>query len=112
MGIMQDHFPVFEANQVLTSGHLNDVFNYLDEQERLTRSNLIGIGIACGLQIKLDTSSGTVIRLSKGCGVTSQGYLIVEPEDVPLVAYRENYTLPSDPDYPAFYLPKDPKLPN
>src|SRR5215470_11144592 len=101
MGFMQDHFPVFEANQVLTSVHLNDVFNYLDQQERLTRSNLIGIGIACGLEIKLDAGSST-IHLSKGCGVTSEGYLIVEPDDVDLVAYRADYKIPADPDYPTF----------
>src|SRR5712691_3019610 len=101
MGFMLDHFPVFEANQVLTSAHLNDVFNYLDQQERLTRSNLIGIGIACGLEIKLDAGSST-IHLSKGCGVTSEGYLIVEPEDVTLAAYRADYTIPVDPDYAPF----------
>lgn len=102
MGLMQDHFPVFEANQVLTSGHLNDVFNYLDEQARLTRSNLIGIGIVCGLEIEIKTGRKTAIHLSKGCGVTSQGYLIVEPVDVDLVSYRANYLMPTDPDYPAF----------
>src|SRR5262249_23751210 len=62
--------------------------------------NLIGIGIACGLEIRLDAGSSTV-RLSKGCGVTSEGYLIVEPEDVDLVAYRA-YKIPTEPDYPAF----------
>ena len=74
----QDNYPVFEANQVLTNGHLNQVFKYLDEQERLTRANLIGIGIVCGLDIRLDQAAGATIHLSKGCGVTSQGYLIVE----------------------------------
>ncbi len=97
----QDNFPVFEANQVLTSGHLNDIFNYLDEQERLTRANLIGIGIVCGLEIKLVSGSSTTIELSKGCGTGSQGYLIVEAEDVSLVSYRANYLLPADLDYPT-----------
>ena len=73
-------YPVFEANQVLTNAHLNDLFEYLDEQTRLTRSNLIGIGIACGLEVTFE-APGTV-HLSKGCGVTSQGYLIVEPADL------------------------------
>jgi len=100
MALMFDHFPVFEANQVLTSGHLNDIFEYLDEQTRLTRSNLIGIGIVCGLEIGLDSSNGA-IRLSKGCGVTSQGYLIIEPQDVSLVSSRP-YTMPADIDYPPF----------
>src|SRR5262245_43275256 len=93
-----DHYPVFQANQVLTRRHLNDVFDYLDGQTRLTRANLIGIGIVCGLEVKL---AGTTISLSRGCGVTSEGYLIVEPEDVSLVAYRP-YTLPDDVDYPTF----------
>lgn len=98
MTVMYDHFPVFEANQVLTSGHLNDVFDYLDQQERETRSYLIGIGIACGLEIALN---GSTISLSKGCGVTSEGYLIVEPTDLSLVAYR-SYVLPPDIDYAPF----------
>src|SRR5215831_11608027 len=98
MESLLDHYPVFEANQVLTSLHLNEVFDYLDQQERQTRSHLIGIGIICGLEIKL---SGGVIALSKGCGVTSEGYIIIEPADVSLVAYR-NYTLPSGIDYPQF----------
>jgi hypothetical protein len=102
MTLNLDHFPVFEANQVLTSRHLNDEFDYLDQQTRLTRSNLIGIGIVCGLEIKLDTSAGTSVLLSRGCGVTSEGYLIVEPDDVTLVSYRM-YTMPADLDYPPFH---------
>jgi len=98
MEILLDHFPVFEANQVLTSSHLNDVFDYLDQQERQTRSHLIGIGIVCGLEIKL---TGSTVAISRGCGVSSEGYLIVEPDDLSLVSYR-SYTLPPDIDYPQF----------
>lgn len=98
-----ESYPVFEPNQVLSDVHLNQAFNYLDEQERLTRANLIGIGIICGLEIRMEVKSQTeaIIRLSKGCGVTSEGYLVEEPEDVSLVSYRE-YKLPGDPDYPSF----------
>lgn len=93
-------YPVFEANQVLTNRHLNQVFNYLDEQERLTRANLIGIGIVCGLEVSLaGTAAAPLVRISKGCGITSQGYLIVEPENVDLVSYRA-YTPPPDVKYP------------
>src|SRR5882672_2586161 len=99
---IQDHFPLFEANQVLSSGHLNDVFDYLDQQTRITRANLIGIGIVCGLEIKLISGTGIGIQLTKGCGVTSEGYLIIEPEDVSLVAYRADYVMPVDLDYPPF----------
>ncbi|MES2730974.1 MAG: hypothetical protein V4714_04470 [Bacteroidota bacterium] len=98
----QDKYPVFEANQVLTNAHLNQVFNYLDEQERLTRANLIGIGIVCGLEIRLDVASTTTIHVSKGCGITSEGYLIVEPKDVALVSYRAGYQVPNEIDYPPF----------
>jgi hypothetical protein len=98
----QDKYPVFEANQVLSNSHLNQVFNYLDEQERLTRANLIGIGIVCGLEISLDVIANvTTINISKGCGISSEGYLIVEPEDISLVSYRD-YTLPIELNYPKF----------
>ncbi|WP_339875676.1 PKD domain-containing protein [uncultured Algoriphagus sp.] len=66
-------YPVFEADQVLSNGHLNNLLNYLEQQERLTRIKLIGRGIVCGLEIQ---SSASEITLSKGCGLTSQGYLI------------------------------------
>src|SRR4051812_39050307 len=102
MDLPLDHFPVFVANQVLTSQHLNDAFDYLDQQTRQTRSLLIGIGIVCGLEIKLGPQPA--ILLSRGCGVTSDGYLVVQPDDVTLVSYR-SYTLPPDLDYPPF---KDP----
>lgn len=98
----QTHYPVFEANQVLTNTHLNQIFDYLDGQERLTRANLIGIGIVCGLDIALDNPAAPgKIHLSKGCGITSAGYLLVEADDVECVAYRE-YLLPDAVAYPTF----------
>ena len=102
MEAIQDNYPFFEANQVLANTHLNQAIDYLDEQERLTRANLIGIGIVCGLDIRLETAQeGPTIHLSKGCGVTSQGYLILEPDDVALVSYRD-YKLPEELDYSPF----------
>lgn len=89
-------YPLFAPNQVLSDTSLNQIFDYLDEQERLTRVYLIGIGIVCGLQIRYNpTESPAVIHLSRGCGITSEGYLIIEPDDVDLVAYRP-YTIPAD----------------
>jgi hypothetical protein len=66
-------YPVFEADQVLSNGHLNNLLNYLEQQERLTRIKLVGRGIVCGLEIN---TSNTAINISKGCGLTSQGFLI------------------------------------
>ena len=67
-------FPVFEPDQVLTNKHLNDMFNYLDEQDRLTRCKLLGSGIVCGLDI---SHTAAQINITKGCGLTTQGYIIM-----------------------------------
>ncbi|MES3020479.1 MAG: hypothetical protein V4857_02730 [Pseudomonadota bacterium] len=97
MKTVQTSFPVFEANQVLSNLHLNQMFDYLSEQERLTRANLIGTGIACGLTLRLDAATAT-LHLAAGCGVTTEGYLVVEADNVALKSYRE-FTLPLDVDY-------------
>lgn len=101
-------FPVFEANQVLTNHHLNDLFEFLDEQNRLTRSNLVGNGIVCGLEVSVAADSNS-ITISKGCGVTSEGYLAVVPDDpttttpnlLTLQSWK-TYTAPADIAYPPF----------
>ena len=107
MDITEVTFPVFEANQVLTNAHLNDLFEYLDEQNRLTRANLIGIGVVCGLEVEFNGTD--TISLSKGCGITSEGYLILEPTGIDLVAARP-YTLPADYGYPPFMASANPPV--
>ncbi|NIG53821.1 hypothetical protein [Chitinophaga sp. Cy-1792] len=93
-------FPFFEANQVLTSDQLNLLFEYNDEQNRLTRTNLIGIGIVCGLEATMATN-GTGITITRGCGVTSSGYLVVlDPNTT--YTYRKNYTQPDPVKYDVF----------
>ncbi len=72
-------YPKFVADQVLTSDNLNDLFGYLDEQGRMTRTNLSGIGIVCGLDVKT-APDGSSITITKGVGVTSSGYLVSVPE--------------------------------
>lgn len=72
-------YPKFVADQVLTSDNLNDLFGYLDEQGRMTRTNLSGIGIVCGLKVKT-AADGSSITITKGVGVTSSGYLVTVPE--------------------------------
>ncbi len=68
-------YPEFVPDQLLTAHNLNELFQYLDEQERGTRINLIGIGIVCGLELRVN-AAGTEVTIGKGCGVTSQGYLV------------------------------------
>ena len=72
-------YPKFVADQVLTSDNLNDLFGYLDEQERMTRTNLVGMGIVCGLKV-ITAADGSSIKITKGVGVTSSGYLVAVPD--------------------------------
>ncbi|HZL09950.1 MAG TPA: PKD domain-containing protein [Prolixibacteraceae bacterium] len=72
-------YPKFVADQVLTSDNLNNLFGYLDEQGRITRTNLSGIGIVCGLEVKT-AADGSSITITQGVGVTSSGYLVSVPE--------------------------------
>ena len=86
-------YPVFEANQVLTNEHLNGLLTYLDEQNRLTRVTLHGIGVGCGLEVRV---TGDTITITKGYGVTSEGYLaFVGTEDFVADRYKV-YTVPND----------------
>jgi hypothetical protein len=93
-------FPQFVANQVLKKDHLNDLFGYLDEQNRLTRTNLIGIGIVCGLDVIPDNAGGK-ITVTRGCGVTSEGYLIALPQAE--LTRRQVYKVPERLLYPPLY---------
>lgn len=73
-----DRYAVFENNQVLTPGQLNSVSSFLDDQDRLTRVNLIGVGIVAGLWPAL---SGNGVRVGRGLGVTTDGDLLTLAED-------------------------------
>ena len=99
-------YPLFEANQVLSNEHLNQLFDYLDEQERLTRTNLIGIGIVCGLEPSI-AATGDSVSISKGCGVTSEGYLISWGSQQALEWYRP-YEVPDALPYREFGTGVDP----
>lgn len=71
-------FPNFVPNQVLTSGQLNALREYLDQQDRLSRVRLSGTGIVCGLDVDRLGSSGPIV-VSEGFGISSDGYLIELP---------------------------------
>ena len=67
-------YPVFEADQVLSQKHLNSVVSYLEEQDRLSRTGLLGMGIVCGLEISHPQPNQ--IKIGCGTAVTSLGYEI------------------------------------
>lgn len=80
MSVTEMSYPIFELNQTLSHHDLNNLFKYLNKQDLLTRANLVGTGIISGLEATFDEKENW-IRISKGCGITSEGYLIFVPED-------------------------------
>lgn len=73
-------YPVFEADQVLSQKDLNLIVSHLEEQDRITRKNLIGLGIVCGLDLSFPTANSAMI--SCGTAVTSLGFQINWKEKV------------------------------
>ncbi len=84
-------YPIFEADQVLTQKQLNTIVSYLEEQDRLTRTGTIGIGIICGMEVSFPDFNSVSI----GCGtaVTSLGFEI-NWEEKTFDFYRD-YELPA-----------------
>jgi hypothetical protein len=90
-------YTFFERDQVLTPAHLNGLAEYLDDQGRLTRVALIGVGIACGLWARLDDER---VVLSHGVGTTTDGDAVFVPAETVYDRYK-----PYDrtaPVYPPF----------
>lgn len=100
--------PIFEADQVLTSDHLNEMFSYLEEQERMTRAKLVGSGIVCGLDVRLgEVGTASAVIISNGTGLTSNGSLVVlEAENIPNTSitypYFTVYEEPNEEGYSFF----------
>lgn len=68
-------YHTFEDNQVLTKDQLNEFINYFEDQDRLSRIFLSGVGIVCGFELSLDAGKPSV-TISQGAGVTTDGDLI------------------------------------
>lgn len=64
----------FTKNQVLTEVNLNEVADFFDDQDRLTRIYLSGVGIVCGFTVSLNDTQKT-ITVSQGTGITTDGDL-------------------------------------
>lgn len=91
-------YTVFEKDQVLTHDQLNSISDYLDDQSRLTRISLLGVGIVCGLRVTL---AGSSVTLSGGVGITTDGDLIRIPGDTAYDRFRVYNG--SRPAYGPFY---------
>lgn len=91
-------YPVFEADQVLSQKELNMLVSHLEEQDRMTRKNLTGIGIVCGLDLTFPTPNS--VHISCGTAVTSLGFQINWKEK--LLTHYQEYDLSDQflqPDY-------------
>lgn len=92
-------YAVFERDQVLTERQLNSITEYLDDQNRLSRTQLLGIGIVGGLWPSLQKGQ---LAISAGVGVTSDGDLIGLRQDTVFDRWRTYDE--SAPAYDAFYV--------
>jgi PKD repeat protein len=96
-------FPIYQADQVLSADHLNQSLAYLEKHDRLSRRLLHGIGIVCGLEFSVANGELTI---TKGCGISSEGYLLALEEALTLTQVRD-YIPPYPPKYNPFYDGKD-----
>jgi hypothetical protein len=88
----------FEKDQVLTHDQLNSISDYFDDQIRLSRVALLGVGIACGLRVSIQDDS---VRVTKGFGMTTDGDLLSLPSDV--VFHKFKPYDESNPRYGPFF---------
>jgi hypothetical protein len=100
-------FTIFENDQVLTADQLNDLFNYLDVQTRLTRTQAIGVGIITGLEIGVLSNKHLVV--SKGAAITTDGDLLLFQNDQEF----DQYDIFEDKNakYSYFHLDTDQTIP-
>ncbi|MFB6317232.1 PKD domain-containing protein [Saccharicrinis sp. FJH54] len=68
-------YHTFVENQVLTHTQLNEFISYFEDQDRLSRILLSGVGIVCGFRLFYDPESKTV-TISAGSGITTDGDLL------------------------------------
>jgi hypothetical protein len=88
----------FIKDQVLTEVQLNEIIDFFEDQNRLTRTCLIGVGIVCGLNVK---SNNQEVRLSAGVAVTTDGDLIRLENTT--YKYFTEYKAPDECKYDPFY---------
>ena len=84
----------FNDNQALTEGQLNEFLDYFEDQDRLSRTRLNGVGIVCGFKTSFVDSvlvpgelgktrpgpiedNSNTLAITQGAGVTTDGDLIM-----------------------------------
>ncbi len=90
-------YTIFVKDQVLTEEQLNSVSAYMDDQNRLNRTVLTGVGIVGGLHV---TEASGKLVLSKGLGITSDGDLLINYQNQEYDRFKD-YPV-SAPEYEPF----------
>lgn len=84
--LLSQSIPIFESGYPLRVDDLDNMFNYLDDNERHSRICLIGAGIFYGLDVSVE--AGPTLKIAAGAGVTSQGYLYCDKEPKSFTKYK------------------------
>ncbi|ATL48371.1 hypothetical protein COR50_15045 [Chitinophaga caeni] len=97
-------YHAFRKDQVLTEKQLNDIIHYFEDQDRMSRTYLVGVGLVCGLVLSFENNPRS-ISISKGCGVTTDGDLLwMEPTTFHhFKAYSNRKKGTNDPIYDPFW---------
>ncbi|RYZ48076.1 MAG: hypothetical protein EOP49_19630 [Sphingobacteriales bacterium] len=97
-------YELFRENQLLTHEQLNRFIRYFEDQDRLTRTCLIGVGLVCGLSTRVKNN---VVTISQGCAVTTDGDLLkMETTDYRYFRSYSNLNRgKGDPIYDPFFPP-------
>lgn len=88
----------FIKDQVLTEVQLNEIIDFFEDQNRLTRTCLTGVGIVCGLKVK---SNNQEVQLSAGVAMTTDGDLIRMENTT--YKYFTEYKAPDECKYDPFW---------
>lgn len=74
-------YHTFVDDQVLTKDQLNEFISYFEDQDRLSRVFLHGVGTVCGFNLKLNPAKSS-ITISQGVGLTTDGDLLKLRKDI------------------------------
>ncbi len=101
-------YHAFRKDQVLTHTQLNELIDFFEDQDRLTRTCLVGVGLVCGLGLTYDAVTSN-ISISKGCGVTTDGDLLAVNATTfkHFRAYENREKGTNDPIYDPFFPAPD-----
>lgn len=88
--VISKEYTIFEEDQVLTHEQLNGAIEYLNDQQRLTRVDLAGVGIYCGLRVSVPNPmpASPTVRVTAGVGVTTDGDLAHVPSELAFTHYK------------------------